>query len=607
MTFFGSRSRLATSLATSFVAIALLLTAASASARIRYTISLASPAEHRFHVRVVLEARPHQSEVTLALPAWNALYQIRDFSYRVEDVRAEQPGMENPRLPVTALDKDTWRIVIASAALPGAPRAAVVEYSVGWDDSGPFNSQLNDHHAFMNLAEILMYAPDRRSEDVEVQFDQLPANWKLSAELPSGPDPNSFVAPSYDELVDAPVEAGTFDQFEFDSGGAHFRVVVDSQDWNKSHLEDYLRRITAYELQLMGGPPFKEYTFFFHIGSYLDVGGGGMEHANCTAISAGSTESAANVAAHEFFHVWNVKRIRPQTLEPLDYSKEMYTRALWFAEGVTSAYSSYTLERVGLWPKDEFYRDLETQINELESRPAHKWQSAEESSLDAWLEKYDAYNFPDRSISYYNKGQILGVMLDLAIRDATGNRKSLDDVMRLMNDEYAKQHKFYNDSEGVRAAVEQVTGKSFEDFFRRYVAGVDEIPYNTFLNAAGLDLKLESAKSADLGFSLGRAPGGGLSVRDVDQGSAAASAGLHEGDVILQLDGHDVPRGRRGFLRDLHPGDTLTLHVNRGGQLLDVSYVLGSREEDRYSLAEIPNPSDRQRRIRNGWLRGTTD
>ncbi|HTS13600.1 MAG TPA: PDZ domain-containing protein [Candidatus Limnocylindrales bacterium] len=583
------------------------MTAASASARIRYTISLASPAEHRFHVRVVLEARPHQSEVTLALPAWNALYQIRDFSYRVEDVRAEQPGMENPRLPVTALDKDTWRIVIASAALPGAPRAAVVEYSVGWDDSGPFNSQLNDHHAFMNLAEILMYAPDRRSEDVEVQFDQLPANWKLSAELPSGPDPNSFVAPSYDELVDAPVEAGTFDQFEFDSGGAHFRVVVDSQDWNKSHLEDYLRRITAYELQLMGGPPFKEYTFFFHIGSYLDVGGGGMEHANCTAISAGSTESAANVAAHEFFHVWNVKRIRPQTLEPLDYSKEMYTRALWFAEGVTSAYSSYTLERVGLWPKDEFYRDLETQINELESRPAHKWQSAEESSLDAWLEKYDAYNFPDRSISYYNKGQILGVMLDLAIRDATGNRKSLDDVMRLMNDEYAKQHKFYNDSEGVRAAVEQVTGKSFEDFFRRYVAGVDEIPYNTFLNAAGLDLKLESAKSADLGFSLGRAPGGGLSVRDVDQGSAAASAGLHEGDVILQLDGHDVPRGRRGFLRDLHPGDTLTLHVNRGGQLLDVSYVLGSREEDRYSLAEIPNPSDRQRRIRNGWLRGTTD
>jgi len=199
--------------------------------------------------------------------------------------------------------------------------------------------------------------------------------------------------------------------------------------------------------------------------------------------------------AHEFFHAWNVKRIRPRTLEPVDYAKEQYTRALWFAEGVTSTYGAYTLERTHLWSKDEFYRDVASQITELESRPAHKWQSAEDSSLDAWLEKYDDYNLPARSISYYNKGQILGVMLDLAIRDATDNRKSLDDVIRRMNDEYAKQHKFYDDSEGIRAAVEEVAGTSFEDFFRRYVNGVDEIPFEKFLDMAGLQLRIEGARA----------------------------------------------------------------------------------------------------------------
>jgi len=589
------------------IAFAVSFAAPSASARVRYTVSLASPGQHRFHVGVELDARPRQQEITLALPAWNALYQVRDFSYRVEGVRANQPAKEAVQLPVTAVDKDTWRVSIPAAGSPAMPRAAVVNYSIEWDDPGPFNSQLNEHHAFMNLAEILMYAPDRRSEDVEVQFQQVPEGWKLMSELPAGPDPNSFVAPSYDALVDAPVEAGNFDEFEFDNDGAHFRVVVDSKDWNKGHLEDYLRRITGYELQLMGGPPFKEYTFFFHIGPYPEVGGGGMEHANSTAIASGSTESAANTAAHEFFHAWNVKRIRPQTLEPVDYTKEQYTRALWFAEGVTSTYSAFAMERTGLWPKDQFYRDLGTQISELESRPAHKWQSVEESSLDAWLEKYDAYTFPDRSISYYNKGQILGVMLDLAIRDATDNHKSLDDVMRGMNDEYAKRGKFYNDSEGVRAAVEEVAGKSFEDFFRRYVAGVDEIPYDTFLAAAGIELKVDRAQSADIGFTPGRGPGGGLAVLDVDEGGAAEAAGLRERDVILLVNGQEVPRGRRGFLRDLHPGDTIALHVNRSGQEMDISYVLGARDEDRYSVVETPHPNDRQRRIREGLLRGTTN
>jgi predicted metalloprotease with PDZ domain len=246
------------------------------------------------------------------------------------------------------------------------------------------------------------------------------------------------------------------------------------------------------------------------------------------------------------------------------------------------------------------------QVGMLESRPAHTWQSAEESSLDTWFDKYDAYNLPDRSISYYNKGQLLGVMLDLAIRDATDNHKSLDDVLRRLNDEYAKQGKFYDDSEGIRAVVEEVAGKSFWDFFVRYVAGTDEIPYGDFLSVAGLELKTETVHAPDPGFYPARSPEG-VAVASLAPGGAAEAAGLHEGDVILQVNGHPFPRGRGGLISGLSAGENVKLHIKREGQEMDISYVLGAREDKRYSIAEVSHPTDRQHRIREGLLHGTTE
>src|SRR5579862_1899123 len=505
-----------------------------AFATITYHVSLANPDQHLFHVEMAIPV--DGKEVVTALPAWNALYQVRDFSYRVRDVRGVCPAVDGVPLSVRLLDKDTWRMSLTGACQPGGRNTFEIQYSIEWDDPGPFSSQINQHHAFMNLAEILMYVPDRRAEETRVAFENLPAGWHTVAELAPGKDSNTYRAGSYDALVDAPVEAGEFDEFQFMESGARFRVVVDSTRWKKDVLEGALELITRYELKLMGGPPpfdlpSRGYTFFFHIGPYEDQGGGGMEHRNSTAIAAMSVEAAVAIAAHEFFHVWNVKRIRPLTLEPVDYTKEQYTRALWFAEGVTSCYASFTLERTGLWSKKQFYDDLALQISDVQSRPAHTWQSAEASSLDAWLEKYDAYNAPDRSISYYDKGQILGVLLDLDIRDATDNRKSLDDVFRRMNEEYAKKGKFYDDSNGIRAAVEEIAGKSFEDFFTRYVSGTVEIPYNKFLTVAGLELNANSGQQAD-----------------------------------------------------------------RNGQA-----------GERVSISEIPHASERQRRIREGLLRGTTD
>jgi predicted metalloprotease with PDZ domain len=579
-----------------------------AGATIKYHVSLKNPEAHIFQVR--MEIPPAPQGIVVAVPAWNALYQVRDFSYRVRDVEAKlsaEPGAAD--VPVRKFDKQTWQVLYPwDGALSPTAKPALVTYSIEWDDPGPFNSQLNAHHAFINFAEILMYLPDRRGEATVVQFDDVPDGWHAAAQLTAVPDTSSFQAESYDKLVDAPVEFGTFDEFRFDEGGAHFRVVVDGKDWHRDRLENALKHITAYETKLMGGAPFSEYTFFFHFGPYPEAGGGGMEHSNCTAISAASGDAAVATAAHEFFHAWNVKRIRPQTLEPVDFTKEQYTRALWFAEGVTSTYGAYTLERSGLYTKDQFYGEIAAQITELDSRPARLWQSVEESSLDAWLEKYDDYRQADRSISYYNKGEIDGMLLDIAIRDATDNHKSLDDVMRSMNDLYAKQGRFYDDSTGVKVVAENVAGVKFDDFFARYVAGTDEIPYGKLLAPAGLELKLDLRKGADLGFwTVGRAPGVPVVISQIVPGGPAEAAGLKLGDAILSVNGQAPPRFFPSWLHEQTPGQSIALRVHRDGKDFDISYKLGTTEVKRYSIVEISHPTEKQKRIREGWLRGQTD
>ncbi|MGA8983320.1 MAG: PDZ domain-containing protein [Candidatus Acidiferrales bacterium] len=584
--------------------VVVLLFARPAAATIAYHISLKNPDQHEFHVSMQTPTSDSDHDLVIAIPAWNALYQVRDFAYRIRDVRASEGSAPSKALAIQKLDKQTWKISLPKATT----HVADVNYTIEWDDAGPFNSQLDDHHAFVNFAEVLMYIPMRRGEDITVQFDDVPDNWRAVAELTQASAPNSFTAASYDKLADAPAEIGKFEEFAFDEAGAHFRVVVDGNGWRRDRLQTNLQRITKYETQLMGGPPFSEYTFFFHFGPYPEVGGGGMEHANCTAIAASTVESATSIAAHEFFHAWNVKRIRPQTLEPVDYTKEMYTRALWFAEGVTSTYGAYTLERTGLWTKDQFYGDLAGQISELDSRPAHTWQSVEESSLDAWLEKYDDYRQPNRSISYYNKGQIDGVLLDLAIRDATDNLKSLDDVMRRMYEIYAQQGRFYDDSQGVEAVAEEVAGVKFDDFFRNYVAGTADIPYQDFFNAAGLELKVEMHKSADLGFwTVGHGPGAPIQVSQVVPGTFAEAAGLKSGDILLALNGQSVPRYLPGWLHDQTPGEKITLHVHRDEKELDIKFALGANDSKRFWIAEMPTITEKQRRIREGWLKGTTN
>jgi predicted metalloprotease with PDZ domain len=588
-------------------------------ATIRYNVSLAHPEQHLFHVTMTIP--DVEDEVFIQMPAWNALYQIRDFSAHIQQVEVRRaavqpeddaghaviaPDTEPPS--IEKIDKLTWRI-----KSHGGDGTINVRYAIYWDEPGPFATQLNGEHAFINPAMILMYVPERRSEQVQLALGDVPESWNAAGPGIQGLEQMdrarqfSSTFADYDALADAPIEAGKFEQFQLPGMSPEVWVVIHGDSYKKKQIETELKRICEYEIKLMGKAPYWRYTFIVHTGKTAAGAGGGMEHADSTAISVLSPESLPGVAAHEFFHLWNVKRIRPATLYPIDYTKEQYTRALWFAEGVTNAYGSYTLERSGLWSKQQLYHDLGEQITELEARPANRWQSAEQSSLDAWLEKYPLYQNPEYSVSYYTKGQILGVLLDILIRDRTDNAKSLDDVLREMNNDFGVSGKPYRDSLDVQLAAEKIAGGSFEDFFKHYVARANPLPYQAIFVLAGLELRQTSRQRAALGFAADGALKGPLVVRSVDANSAAAEAGLQTGDLILKWNGGEPPRRIADWLRQHKSGELLHLVIRRDDTELKIDFRLGEIAETFYDLAEYSRAGEKARHIREGLLHGTTD
>jgi len=568
-------------------------------ATVAYSISLTSPEQHLVEVQITLPAGAAQRE--LQLPVWNALYQVRDFAQYVNWIRARDPS--GNELSLRELGTSRWQI-------QGAESGAVVEYQIYADSPGPFGAQLNAHHAFFNLAQILMYPLDARSAAVHVHFSHLPEGWRIAtplAPLPGG----DFAADNYDRLVDSPIELGSFQESDFDEAGGHFRVIVDAEpsDYDADKIVAALHKIVAAATSWMNDRPFDTYTFFYHFPR--GPGGGGMEHSYSTAIDINaevmkqSLSALSGVTAHEFFHLWNVKRIRPQTLEPVDYTKENYTRALWFSEGVTSTAEGTIQLRAGLLDERQYLSRLGAEIGELERRPAHLTQSAEESSLDAWLEGNSYYRRPERSVSYYNKGELLGVMLDLAVREASHGRASLREVLQWMNVNYARKGLFFDDSAGVREAAEAVSHADLGWFFSKYVAGTDEIPWNDFLRSVGLRVEEVPNTVADAGFAASRNFDGPMSVGAVTSGSEAERAGLQVGDTILELQGKPAGQESHQELLGLNPGDTLTLKVRgrRGGER-ELKWKVGGRQEISYEVKDLDQVTADQRARRAAWLKG---
>ncbi|MDP9161153.1 MAG: PDZ domain-containing protein [Acidobacteriota bacterium] len=579
----------------------LLAAETSAATPVHFTISLAGAAKHAVDVKIDLG--PGSETRDLQLPVWNALYQIRDFSRNVNWIHAKDTKGND--IPVHALDKSRWRVERAG-------RGATIEYQILANTSGPFGAQLNSQHGFFNLAEILMYPQDARASQMSVHFASLPSDWKIATALTSK-SAGEFEAKDYDQLVDSPVELGTFQESDFDEGGGHYRVVVDAaaSDYQMKDVVSTLRRIVSAAVTWMNDRPFETYLFIYHFPRA--PAGGGMEHAYSTAIDISAKRLADNpralsdVSAHEFFHLWNVKRIKPQSLEPVDYSKENYSRALWFSEGVTSTAALYFRARAGLMEEAACLKSIAGQIGELQQRPAHKDQSVEESSLDAWLEKYDDYDRPERSISYYNKGFLVGVLLDLRIREASRDTASLREVFQWMNEHYAKQDRSFPDSEGVRAAAETVSHADLKAFFEKYVSGTEEIPWNGFFKGVGLRLVIRTRTVADPGFVVAQRFNVSPAVISVNTDSGAAVAGLEAGDSVVEINGHLPDANFAAQLSSLKPGETIRLTVRRGSDKRNVQWVLGSREETAYELSDIDGITPQDRVRRTAWLKGESE
>jgi len=565
---------------------------------VAYVLDLSAPEQHLVDVQIFLPAGAAQRE--LQLPVWNALYQVRDFAQFVNWVRAKDRA--GHPLPVHELDKSRWQI-------QGAQGGAIVEYQIYVDAPGPFGAQLNEHHAFLNLAQILMYPVDARNWPLTLRFSHVPNGWHIATPLRSERD--AFLADNYDELVDSPVEIGNFAESDFDEAGGHFRVIIDADpaDYDMARIVAALHKIVIAATTWMNDRPFDTYTFIYHFPR--GPAGGGMEHAYSTAIDLNadsikqSLAALTGVTSHEFFHLWNVKRIRPQTLQPVDYTKENYTRALWFSEGVTSTAEGIIELRNGLLDEKHYLDQLSEEITELERRPAHLTQSAEESSLDAWLEGNSYYRRPERSISYYNKGELLGVMLDLQVREASHAQASLREVLQWMNANYARKNRFFNDSEGVREAAEAVSHADLASFFSKYVAGTEEIPWDDFFRSVGLRVEAIANNVPDPGFIASRNFDGPMSVAAVTPGSAADHAGLQVGDTIVELQGKPAGQESRQELSELSSGDMLVVkvHSRRGGDR-ELKWKVGSRQEISYEIKDLVQVTPAQRERRIAWLKG---
>ncbi len=572
--------------------------AAVSNSVVAYSVDLHDPGRHLVHV--TMQVPPGAPTRELQLPVWNALYQVRDFAQYVTGAVTAADPQDHP-LPIRKTDKTTWEVADAGAGFQ-------LHYDFYANESGPFGAQLDQEHAFFNLAWFLMYPVGGRKLPITVRFTRLPHGWHIATAM-AGSD-HDFSAASYDQMVDSPVEIGSFRELSFVENGAKYRIAIDADaaNYNAEAIESVVRRIVSAAVDWMQDRPFQQYLFLYRF--RRGPPGGGMEHSYSTAIdlSAGTVranpESIASITAHEFFHLWNVKRIRPASLEPVDYTRENFTDSLWFCEGATNTVGEYILLRAGLIDDEDYLAHLGEAITTLENRPAHLYQSAEQSSLDTWLDKYSFYNLPERSISYYNKGEIVSVLLDLAIREATAGSKSLRDVFQWMNQNYARKGRFYAGSEGIRQAVEAVTGSDFRSFFGSFVAGTEALPYDRLFRTVGLELKQRSYNTTDLGIGVSVDSAGFPLATSVEAGSPAENAGVRVGDSVLQWNGMTTVNSWDRLTADVRPGQSVHLRLSGPSGTREVTFAVGEKKERSFELVSADHLTPEQRARRAAWLSG---
>jgi predicted metalloprotease with PDZ domain len=571
---------------------------------------MSKPHTHLFEVTITIDGWA-EPKLELVLPSWTpGSYMIREYARHVQEFTAESDGH-----PATweKTAKDTWRV---ATPLPGRVR---ITYRVYAYDLTVRTCHLDGTHGFGNGAALFMYLPGHTSDAVTVEVT-VPQRWQVATGLePMGGGNNifRFRARDYDELVDSPIECGMHRLLSFDVDGLPHRIAL----WGRGNedeariLED-AKAIVQAQRDFFGGLPYRHYTFIVH----LAAGRGGLEHRNSAVFLVdrhgfrprAAYERFLELISHEFFHVWNVKRVRPAPLGPFDYRQENHTRQLWTMEGITTYYEKRFLLAAGLYTKERFLERMGEEIGNLHAQPGRGLQSLEQSSFDAWIKLYRPdENSGNSSISYYLKGGIVAMLLDLAIRALTARKSSLDDVVKHL----AKQAKLddagFAEPEGFLRAVEEVAGErngAFKRFFERYVAGTAELDYDEILRPAGLAIKWSQRGVTDkerpgwLGITT-RTEGRAAFVATVRSDGPASAAGLYAGDEILALDGQRVDDARlTARLTERPPGTAVRIAVFRRDELLEVPVTLTEPPAEIPTIAPVEGATPEQSAIRDAWL-----
>jgi predicted metalloprotease with PDZ domain len=590
-----------------------------AFSRIAYTLSMSRPTTHLFEVNIAIETPPGPipAFIDLQMPLWQpGRYSNADFAKNVQEFSA---AAGDRKLPFEKLDSQTWRVETRGN------RSLSVAYKVFGNDLSGTYAQLDGTHGNFNGGEIFMYLAGHKQDGVELRI-QPPAGWRVINGQTETPNQTQWKYPNYELLIDSPTEVGadwTLD--EFTTGGKNYRVVVHSRG-NEGNLRPNLvrdlKRIVDAEVAMWGTPEFDRYTFIYHFADD-NRSFDGMEHLTSTQIIIGGNLSdpgamarALEDAAHEFFHVWNVKRLRPAALGPWEWTRPANTKSLWIAEGLTQYYGNLMMRRAGLWNDSRYLSELDSSLEYVENSPGTRLMSAVDASLaapfiDAAVHRQQT-NLSNTSITYYLKGELIGVVMDLTIRGRTNGARSLDDVFRLMYDElyvkapnasYYLKGRGYTEEDFVRA-LSRVAGTDMQSFYDRHIRGVESLPYDSAFGAVGLRLVKTSNEHVWSGIVMERG-GPGLRLAALPTDGPAAKSGLQQGDQLVAIGGSPVNRSNwQAALERFNPGDRVKVQVERFGKTVDVELVLGEPSSFSYRLEDLPNVSEDARRLRTAWLSG---
>jgi predicted metalloprotease with PDZ domain len=580
----------------------------------RFTVAMPRPETHLYEITMEVDPKGAKS-IDLILPAWTpGSYVIRDFSRHVRDVTAKD--VRGRRLAIEKTAKSTWRITLEEKS----PGPLFVRYKVYAHELSVRTSHLDASHGYGNGANLFFYVEGRKDEPQELRF-ALPRGWKVSIALRARG--GAFRAADYDELVDSPFECGTHRTFEFAVRGVpHTLALWGGGNEDPVRLVKDLKRLVIEAAALFGGLPYERYLFLVHLSAGAR---GGLEHRSSQSVAfdphAFRPEKAYRDAlllfAHELFHAWNVKRIRPEAFGPFDYGREVYTVDLWALEGFTSYYEALLPVRAGLLTEAQAFEEWMRHWKAHLETPGRTVQSAETASFDTWIRFYRPdENSVNVAESYYRRGALLGLALDLTLRRATGGRRGLDEVFRRLFRTYAAKGRGYPPGAFEDAAARVARSRpAVRRFFDRYVRGIGTPDLARLLGAAGLRLRevpeteegvtdaMAPRLKADFGWKT-KIEDGRLVVAEVLDGGSAQRAGVSAGDVLVALDARRAGEELVARLeKERKPGSAMVVTVFRRDILETHRVRLGGRRASVWRIEAPPDPPAGARRLKKRWLK----